>query len=73
MMANPFESDDAYYLVLRNDEGQYSLWPAVNDVPAGWAVAKHADKRAACLEFVEQHWTDMRPKSLAVAMGDAAR
>ncbi|MEW2813252.1 MbtH family NRPS accessory protein [Streptomyces massasporeus] len=72
-MTNPFENDDAYYLVLRNDEGQHSLWPAANDVPAGWAVAKEADKRAACLEFVEQHWTDMRPKSLAVAMGDAAR
>lgn len=70
-MTNPFENDDAYYLVLR--ARQHSLWPAANDVPAGWAVAKEADKRAACLEFVEQHWTDMRPKSLVVAMEDAAR
>ncbi|MDT0477799.1 MbtH family protein [Streptomyces sp. DSM 41014] len=69
-MTNPFENDDALYLVLRNDEGQHSLWPAANDVPAGWAIVKQADKRTACLEFVEQHWTDMRPKSLAVAMAD---
>jgi MbtH protein len=59
-MTNPFENDDALYLVLRNDEGQHSLWP----------IVKQADKRTACLEFVEQHWTDMRPKSLAVAMAD---
>ncbi|MDT9701829.1 MbtH family NRPS accessory protein [Streptomyces sp. P17] len=72
-MTNHFEDDDAYYLVLRNDEGQHSLWPAASDVPVGWVIAKHADNRAACLEFVEQHWTDMRPKSLAVAMNDAAQ
>lgn len=30
-MANPFEDADDTYLVLMNDEGQYSLWPAFID------------------------------------------
>jgi MbtH protein len=67
-MTNPFEDDDAAYLVLVNDEGQYSLWPAFADVPAGWTVAKAEDTRQACLDYVNETWTDMRPKSLVEAM-----
>jgi MbtH protein len=69
-MANPFESEDASYVVLRNDERQYSLWPVTIDVPAGWETVKPADTRAACLRYVEENWTDMRPRSLAEAMDD---
>jgi MbtH protein len=68
-MTNPFEDKDGTYLVLINDEGQYSLWPAITEVPAGWTVAHKADKRQACLDYINEHWTDMRPKSLIKAMG----
>lgn len=34
-MTNPFEDADDTYLALVNDEGQYSLWPAFIEVPAG--------------------------------------
>jgi len=68
MSTNPFENDDANYRVLVNDEGQYSLWPDFADVPAGWTVAHDLDSRAACLEWIETTWTDMRPKSLIAAM-----
>ena len=71
MMANPFESDDISYVVLRNDEHQYSLWPADMNVPGGWEIIKSADTRESCLQFVEDNWTDMRPKSLAEAMDTA--
>jgi uncharacterized protein YbdZ (MbtH family) len=51
--------------VLVNDEEQHSLWPAFADVPAGWRVVYgEADRRAACLDYIEQNWTDIRPKSL---------
>lgn len=70
-MDNPFENDEAQYLVLVNDEGQYSLWPTFADVPAGWEVAHGEDSRQNCLEYVERHWTDMRPRSLARAMDGA--
>ncbi|MFC5825234.1 MbtH family protein [Nonomuraea insulae] len=70
-MSNPFEDPDRNYLVLVNDENQHSLWPADIDVPAGWTVAKSEDTRAACLEYVEQNWTDLRPASLIKAMDEA--
>ena len=69
-MTNPFEDPDGTYLVLVNDEGQYSLWPSFAEVPAGWTVAKDEDTRQACLDYVDENWTDMRPKSLVEAMGE---
>lgn len=67
-MSNPFEDENRTYLVLVNDEGQHSLWPSFADVPAGWEVVHGADGRAACLAFVEENWTDMRPRSLVEVM-----
>jgi MbtH protein len=67
-MTNPFENESTTYLVLINDEAQYSLWPSFIDVPRGWEIAHPADSREACLDYVNQHWTDMRPKSLVEAM-----
>jgi len=65
---NPFDDPDATFLVLVNDEGQHSLWPAFADIPPGWEIAHDKDTRAACLEYVERTWTDLRPKSLIEAM-----
>ncbi|TDE25170.1 MbtH family protein [Actinomadura sp. 6K520] len=69
-MTNPFEDPDGTYLVLVNDEGQHSLWPSFAEVPAGWTVAKNEDTRQACLDYIDEIWTDMRPKSLIEAMGE---
>jgi MbtH protein len=67
-MTNPFEDENATYHVLVNDEGQYSLWPSFKDVPQGWTIAKNSDSRAACLDYINQNWTDMRPNSLIERM-----
>lgn len=67
-MNNPFEDKDARFVVLKNDEGEHSLWPATIAVPAGWSIVFQENSRDACLEYVETHWTDMRPKSLIEAM-----
>ena len=73
MATNPFEDEDANYFVLINDEGQHSLWPVFADVPDGWEIIFGEEKRQACLDFIEQNWTDMRPKSLIRQMeADAA-
>jgi MbtH protein len=69
-MTNPFENPDGSYLVLVNDEGQHSLWPEFAEVPAGWSVAHGSATRESCLEYVETHWTDMRPASLVRAMSE---
>ena len=63
-MTNPFDDADGRFLVLINDEGQHSLWPAFIEVPAGWRPVHGEADRDSCLEYVEQNWTDMRPRSL---------
>jgi MbtH protein len=60
---NPFDDPDGTFLVLVNDEEQHSLWPARLDVPAGWRVAHDADGRQACLDYIDENWTDLRPLS----------
>jgi MbtH protein len=72
-MTNPFEDPEGTYLVLVNDEGQHSLWPAFADVPGGWTVVHPEGSREDCLAYVEENWTDMRPKSLIKAMADDIR
>jgi MbtH protein len=69
MATNPFEDDNANYFVLTNDEGQYSLWPAFAEVPAGWTVVHGEAGRQECLDHINTNWTDMRPKSLVQTMG----
>ena len=59
-------------LVLRNIEEQYSLWPAGNDVPAGWLVVHRAASRHEALEYVQLHWTNMMPASLRNEITSAA-
>lgn len=67
-MTNPFEDENGTFHVLINDEGQYSLWPSFVDVPDGWTIVRNSESRAACLEYIDRHWTDMRPKSLIKSM-----
>ena len=60
--------DDARYQVLRNDEDQYSLWPADLDVPAGWYQVGKEGTKEECSDYVDEVWTDMRPRSLRERM-----
>jgi MbtH protein len=55
-------------MVLINDEEQYSLWPQGKAVPAGWRPVGPMGSREECLAYVDSVWTDMRPRSLRVAM-----
>ncbi|MFE2373282.1 MbtH family protein [Streptomyces sp. NPDC059398] len=72
MNSNPFEDTDGRYLVLVNDEGQHSLWPAFADVPDGWRTALPGSGHAEALAWINEQWTDMRPRSVAEAMDRAA-
>jgi uncharacterized protein YbdZ (MbtH family) len=67
-MTNPFEDENAEYLVLVNHENQYSLWPGFREVPAGWTPVGPKGKRQECLAWIEATWTDMRPASLVREM-----
>lgn len=67
-MSNPFDDENGVFHVLVNDEDQHSLWPAFADVPAGWSIVLAGTDRQSCVDYVNEHWTDMRPKSLIEAM-----
>ncbi len=56
--------EEEKYLVVRNDEGQYSLWIADQNPPPGWSVQGEPGSKEACLEYVRIHWTDMTPLSI---------
>jgi MbtH protein len=64
---NPFENEAGSYRVLVNAEGQHSLWPDSVAVPAGWRAVFGPESRAACLEYVQTSWIDLRPASLIAA------
>jgi MbtH protein len=64
-MVNVFDDETIEFLVLVNHEGQYSLWPAFRATPEGWTQAGPAGARQDCLDWIDAHWTDMRPASLA--------
>ncbi|MFD0266203.1 MbtH family protein [Streptomyces sp. NPDC127106] len=70
-MSNPFESESAPYLVVANEEEQYSLWPEFAEVPKGWHIVFGPADRQSCLDHVTAVWTDMRPASLVAAMDRA--
>jgi len=68
-MANRFgDEDTTIYKVVVNDEDQYSIWPADRENALGWRDAGKEGPKADCLAYIEQVWTDMRPKSLREAM-----
>ncbi len=63
--------ENTRYQVLRNDEDQYSLWPADIEVPAGWQPVGKEGTEAECTAYVDEVWTDMRPRSLRERMENA--
>jgi MbtH protein len=60
--------DTTIYEVVMNDEEQYSIWPADRELPLGWHTAGKQGLKAECLAWIEEVWTDMRPRSLRETM-----
>lgn len=60
------------FLVVANDEEQYSIWLEGRELPSGWRATGFAGTKASCLAHIDEVWTDMRPLSLRRAMDDAA-
>lgn len=57
-------SDDAIFSVVINEEEQYSMWPVSRPVPEGWKLAGKQGTKQECLDYIEEVWVDMRPRSL---------
>ncbi|PRI16546.1 MbtH family protein [Mycobacterium shigaense] len=71
MSVNPFDDEKGSFFVLVNDEDQHSLWPVFASVPVGWRVVYGEADRVACLDYIEQHWPDIRPRSLRERLASA--
>jgi len=62
------EARQLHFAVVVNDEDQYSIWAADRDLPAGWHLAGFTGTKDECLAHIETVWTDMRPRSVRLAM-----
>lgn len=67
MTTSLFDDPDGTYTVVVNAEGQHSLWPVRVGVPEGWTPVTEANDRQSCMDYIESHWTDLRPASVARA------
>ena len=59
------------YVVLVNDEEQYSIWPGRKSVPAGWHTVGVQGPKAECLEYIDKTWTDITPLSVRKRLAGA--
>ena len=51
--ADPFD----IYLVVRNDRGDHSIWPAIKPLPSGWVALGVQDTREDCLNWIDKNWS----------------
>jgi amino acid adenylation domain-containing protein/thioester reductase-like protein len=52
------------HLIVVNNEGQHSIWPAGLAVPAGWRPEGQAMRKDACLAVIAAQWPDIVPVSI---------
>ncbi|PRY41621.1 MbtH family protein [Umezawaea tangerina] len=61
------------YIVVLNDEEQYSIWPEGKAIPGGWRQDGFGGDKAECLAHIDEVWSDMRPLSLRRLMEEQVR
>lgn len=61
------------YIVVINHEEQYSIWLQDREIPLGWKEVGFSGTKDACLKYIEEVWTDMRPLSLRKKMEEMER
>lgn len=71
-MSSIFDDEEAIFNVVVNHEEQYSIWPEQREIPLGWKAVGKTGKKAECLAYIEEVWTDMRPLSLRKKMEEEA-
>ncbi|MEU9970461.1 MbtH family protein [Streptomyces malaysiensis] len=59
----PGPAEDRYVVVL-NDEEQYSIWFAERALPSGWTATGAQGTRQECLDHIDRVWTDLTPRSV---------
>jgi MbtH protein len=67
------EDDNRIYKVVINHEEQYSIWARDRANPLGWRDEGTVGTKKACLQHIDEVWTDMRPLSLRIQMDKMQR
>jgi MbtH protein len=67
------ETEEAIFVVVINHEDQYSIWPAHRGIPQGWQTVGNPGGKPECLKYIDEHWTDLRPRSLREHLAASAR
>ena len=67
------DEDHTIYLAVVNHEEQYSIWPEGRELPLGWSDAGKHGPKTEVLAWIQEVWTDMRPKSLRDKMEQMRR
>ncbi len=62
------EPDNCQYQVVKNDEGQYSIWPATRELPRGWVIGGYVGNRSECVAHIDRVWVDMLPRSVRLQL-----
>lgn len=52
------------YIVVKNSEGQYSIWIEGGGIPSGWEPDGFSGVRKDCLDHIKREWTDITPLSV---------
>ena len=69
MSTNPFDDENGTLRrVGRTTKTSTACGRRSPTVPAGWHKVFGEAGRAECLAYVEENWTDMRPRSLRESM-----
>jgi MbtH protein len=64
--------NESTYLVVMNDEEQYSIWSADRELPRGWHEEGTRGSKEDCLAHIDRVWVDMRPRTLREWMSQNA-
>jgi len=68
MTMSKIDDEATVFNVVINIEDQYSIWPVDKPIPHGWRAVGKSGLKPECLAYIEEVWTDMRPRSLCEAM-----
>ena len=58
------QDDNTIYKVVKNAEGQFSIWPADRENPIGWTDAGFQGPKQECLSYIREVWTERHPAQL---------
>jgi MbtH protein len=78
-MFDEFDDNGRYIIILDQDgdtevpASAYCLWPEGKAVPRGWQSTGQSGSKQACIQHLQQVWTDMRPLAVHKELAELAR